>query len=195
MLRSSTRPPKWLAGRLTYSNVVASVALFVALGGVSYAAIKIPAHSVGARQLKSRAVTLGKLAFPLRSETATQEAQVSPQACPPNTPCPIPLEQPVASVKVSLKQAADLVITPSVTTGSSGAAVLRLRVIVDDLAETSFGTAESLSEGAHTVSFQGIASRIPAGEHTVSLLAGASSPTGKRLTLASRLNVVAMPAK
>lgn len=194
MLRSSARRAKCLASKLSYSNVVSSLALFVALGGVSYAAIKIPAHSVGARQLKSQAVTQGKLAFPLSSDAATQEAQVSPQTCPPNAPCPIPLEQPIASVKVSLKQAADLVITPSVTTGSSEAAVLRLRVIVDDRAETSFGTAESLSGGAHTISFQGIATRIPAGEHTVSLLAGASSAGGQRLTVASRLNVVAMPA-
>jgi hypothetical protein len=38
-------------------NVVAYLALFVALGGTSYAAVKLPANSVGARELKTDAVT------------------------------------------------------------------------------------------------------------------------------------------
>jgi hypothetical protein len=41
---------------LTYANVIASVALFVALGGASYAAIKLPANSVGSKQIKDGAV-------------------------------------------------------------------------------------------------------------------------------------------
>jgi len=46
--------------RLTYANVIASLALFVALGGSSYAAIKLPAGSVGAKQLRTGAVTSAK---------------------------------------------------------------------------------------------------------------------------------------
>jgi hypothetical protein len=45
--------------------VVATIALFVSLGGASYAAIVLPAHSVGARQLRAGAVTPSALAFPL----------------------------------------------------------------------------------------------------------------------------------
>lgn len=37
-------------------NVVAYLALFVAIGGTSYAAIRLPANSVGARQIKQDAV-------------------------------------------------------------------------------------------------------------------------------------------
>ncbi len=37
-------------------NVVAYLALFVALGGTSYAAIQLPANSVGAKQIKKNAV-------------------------------------------------------------------------------------------------------------------------------------------
>jgi hypothetical protein len=37
-------------------NVVAYLALFVALGGSSYAAINLPAGSVGARQIKNRSI-------------------------------------------------------------------------------------------------------------------------------------------
>jgi hypothetical protein len=48
--------------RLNYANVTASLALFAALGGTSYAATKMPAKSVGTIQLKSRAVTNAKIA-------------------------------------------------------------------------------------------------------------------------------------
>jgi hypothetical protein len=43
------------------SNVVAYLALFVALGGTSYAAIRVPAGSVGNRQLRNHAITPIKL--------------------------------------------------------------------------------------------------------------------------------------
>ena len=43
--------------RHIWRNVVAYAALFIALGGSSYAAIKLPANSVGNRQLKKGAVT------------------------------------------------------------------------------------------------------------------------------------------
>jgi hypothetical protein len=44
------------------ANLIAYLALFVALGGTSYAAITIPRNSVGTRQLRNGAVTAGKLA-------------------------------------------------------------------------------------------------------------------------------------
>lgn len=42
-------------------NAVAYLALFIALGGTSYAAVKLPAASVGSAQLKKGAVTEAKL--------------------------------------------------------------------------------------------------------------------------------------
>lgn len=50
-----------IRGRLTYSNVVASMALFIALGGVSYAAVTLPKNSVGSTQIKQNAVTGSKV--------------------------------------------------------------------------------------------------------------------------------------
>ena len=47
--------------RLSYANVVASLALFVALGGVSWAAVTLPTGSVGNRQLKRSAVSTAKV--------------------------------------------------------------------------------------------------------------------------------------
>jgi hypothetical protein len=38
-------------------NLIALIALVVALGGTSYAAINLPAGSVGARQIKNRSIT------------------------------------------------------------------------------------------------------------------------------------------
>lgn len=46
---------------LTFANVVAFIALFVALGGVSWAAVTLPAGSVGTRQLKPGAVNSAKV--------------------------------------------------------------------------------------------------------------------------------------
>lgn len=43
-------------------NILALLALFVALGGTSYAALSMPAGSVGTRQLRNGAVTGRKLA-------------------------------------------------------------------------------------------------------------------------------------
>jgi hypothetical protein len=46
-----------LRGRLTYANVMATVAVFVALGGSSYAALSLPKKSVGTKQLKRNAIS------------------------------------------------------------------------------------------------------------------------------------------
>src|SRR4051794_17670809 len=47
--------------RLTYANFMATVAVFIALGGTSYAISKLPKNSVGAKQLKKNAVTGAKV--------------------------------------------------------------------------------------------------------------------------------------
>jgi hypothetical protein len=47
---------------LTYANVVSTVCLFLALGGVAYAGTKLAKGSVGSEQLKAEAVTKAKLA-------------------------------------------------------------------------------------------------------------------------------------
>jgi len=50
-----------IRSRLTYANVMATVAVFIALGGVSYAAVKLPKNSVGSAQIKKNAVTGAKV--------------------------------------------------------------------------------------------------------------------------------------
>ena len=73
--------------RFSYGNVVSTVALFVALGGVSYAATSLPANSVGTEQLKPNAVNSVKVAnrslravdFALRQLPAGPAGRIGPQ--------------------------------------------------------------------------------------------------------------------
>lgn len=60
-LARSENPLKRISFRPTYSNVVATLALFFALAGGAWAATQLPKESVGSTQLKNGAVTPGKL--------------------------------------------------------------------------------------------------------------------------------------
>jgi hypothetical protein len=59
-----------LGSKLTYANVMATIAVFIALGSASYAAIKLPKNSVGTEQLKKGAVTATKLSKTARATLA-----------------------------------------------------------------------------------------------------------------------------
>jgi hypothetical protein len=52
---------KQIRKRLTYANVMSSIAVFLILGGAAFAAAKLPKNSVGTKQLKSNAVTSAKI--------------------------------------------------------------------------------------------------------------------------------------
>jgi hypothetical protein len=81
--------------RINYANVTATLALFISLGGASYAAVSLPAHSVGPTQLKPSAVGVAALGFPLGASSVTNESpqDLSKGACngalrPGETPPP-----------------------------------------------------------------------------------------------------------
>jgi hypothetical protein len=61
--------------KLTYSNVIATMALFIALGGVAVAATQLPRNSVGANQLKRGAVTAAKI-----RKQAVNSAKLAPKS-------------------------------------------------------------------------------------------------------------------
>ena len=50
-----------LQGRINSAHVLALLALFVALGGTGYAALKLPENSVGSKQIRNNAVTTSKV--------------------------------------------------------------------------------------------------------------------------------------
>ena len=50
-----------LRPHLSYANLVATLALFIALGGTGYATLALPKDSIGTRELRSRAVGSAEL--------------------------------------------------------------------------------------------------------------------------------------
>jgi hypothetical protein len=52
---------RWTRSRLSFANVISLIALFVALGGTGYAAVKLPKNSVGGTQIKKNAVNSSKV--------------------------------------------------------------------------------------------------------------------------------------
>lgn len=59
--RLKERLLKQIRKRLTYANVMSSIAVFVVLGGAAVAATQLPKNSVGSKQLKKNAVTKAKI--------------------------------------------------------------------------------------------------------------------------------------
>lgn len=69
---------KLLKGKLTYANVVATLALFIALGGASaFAATQLGKNSVGAKQLKKNAVAEAKIKNEAVAETKIKNEAVT----------------------------------------------------------------------------------------------------------------------
>lgn len=61
------------------ATVIALIALFVALGGTGYAALRLPKNSVGSAQLKKNAVTPGKVAKTTIRLFKGQRGEAGPQ--------------------------------------------------------------------------------------------------------------------
>jgi hypothetical protein len=64
---------------LTFANVMASIAVFVAVGGTSYAAITLPRNSVGEREIKPRAVGATELRTGAVGSRALKNASIRPR--------------------------------------------------------------------------------------------------------------------
>lgn len=63
--------------KLTFANVTSCVALFIALGGTGYAAMKLPRNSVGQPQLRSKSVGSSELRTGAVSSRAIKNGTVS----------------------------------------------------------------------------------------------------------------------
>src|SRR5947208_13916516 len=81
-----------LRDKLTYANVTATIALLVALGGTSYAALKLPRNSVGSQQIRAgavhssevrdRSLRLRDIAVSARSALSGRQGPAGPQGPP-----------------------------------------------------------------------------------------------------------------
>jgi hypothetical protein len=63
--------------RLSYANVVATLALFIALGGSAYAATALPRNSVGSAQIRANAVGPSELRRNAVTSTEIRDSSVS----------------------------------------------------------------------------------------------------------------------
>jgi hypothetical protein len=153
-----------LVHRLTYANVVATLALFIALGGSSYAAIKLPKNSIGTNQIKAGAVHTGeirdrtiRLQDISTSARASLRGQVGPQG--PQGPAGAPAIKHFAAVT-----AGGTFVRGDAKSGGSG----------DAIGAYVVGFAESVSSCAYTATLGTTdASTAPPGRITVNDHAGA----------------------
>jgi hypothetical protein len=134
---------------LSYANVVATLALFVALGGASYAVVELPAGSVGSAQLRDGAVLPRALGFPLHAASITDNkieddvqgyCNTFPQ--PPNRPlCNGPVRLPPGGptpgreVRLHLRTRGQLLVSAVVSLAKRGppssSAGLEIGIVLD----------------------------------------------------------------
>ena len=176
--------------RLTYANVVATLALFIAVGGASYAAVALPANSVGARQVR----------FPIggRAETGAG-ARLAVTGCSGNISCPAPIPTSLATVTVHLKAPTELLILGSaqfeVTASSSRSATVQ--VDFGDEFKNTISLPEHPIVGAssQTLNLTDVVD-ASAGTHTIRLKADAQPSSGSPGSVAvfkPLIDVLALP--
>jgi hypothetical protein len=115
--------------RPTYANVVATLALFVALGGASYAAVTLPRNSVGSAQLRNGSVTLSKAGFAVGMAAgalghAVSVGTVARFQCLGNVPCSIAPPRPpppkvIAVATLKLSKPAPVLVLASLSVSQS----------------------------------------------------------------------------
>jgi hypothetical protein len=74
--------------KLSYANVIATLALFFALAGTSYAVVRLPVNSVGTAQLRNNAVTLKKVNATTRKALKGQRGPRGPKGDQGDTGAP-----------------------------------------------------------------------------------------------------------
>jgi hypothetical protein len=132
-----------LTHRLTYANVIATLALFIALGGSSYAALSLPRNSVGAKQIRAGAVH--------SSEVKNRSLRV-------------------ADLSVRARRALRGAVGPQGPQGPAGAAAVRYFAVVKANGEFAAGNATSGGSGQTTGTYVvGFAQPVTACAYSASL--------------------------
>jgi hypothetical protein len=167
-----------LRTRLTYANVMSSIALFVALSGGAYA-LSVPKNSIGPRELRAGAVTSPKVKH--HSLTASvftrgtlpvlggvRAADLNPAPWPSTV---------IKSVRLNLRSSGQVFVLGTVrdvflTCGASACSA-QWGVYVDDHPVPSTGmrlqAAEQASDGYVFYTLYGLTRRLPRGWHTIRL--------------------------
>ncbi len=169
-------------------NPIAYLALFIALGGTSFAATQLPANSVGT----------GQLAFPLgvASRSGPTVRRIPVSVCPPGERCPPPIERLLgASVQVSLKRSSKVVVL-----GTAGFDNVKSKAAptLIDIGTNVDGTIvdERYRLGVPPIIPFWFTEYLPAGQHTITLVASALSASGPRRNVyvyGPQVAVIALP--
>lgn len=176
-------------GRVAYANVVATLALFVALGGASYAAVQLPADSVETRQL----------AFPLGVTAANGAGStLNVSECSGPVRCPVPPPTSLVSARITLKRPSKLVIVGSATflngPGSSDPVAVNLGAVAAGRFQAE--SAQLVGYLPVTIHFTRVVS-ASAGRHAIPLEADASSAGSSPQTVSvgnPSIEVIALPS-
>jgi hypothetical protein len=132
--------------RLNYSNVIASLALFVALSGVAVAAA-LPKNSVGPKQLKKGAVTAKKI-----RKGAVKTAKLAPGAVTAGKLAPgsVSAGNIVNGTIVASKLAKNAVTNPAIANGVVGTNKLGNEVVTTSKLAKEGVTTDRIKNGAVT---------------------------------------------
>ncbi len=190
-----------------YANVVATLALFVALGGASYAVATLPANSVGARQLEPRSVTRRALAFPTGAASRTDGSQIELRGnfCngwplapgQPAPPCPARAKggrTPGREVTLTLNARGMVVVLATVGVTNQGLSNTRATVTIETIVDGRAVAERSLTvQGgdATQTTIQG-AFALPPGRHAVGIGFGARYTTRGPNVLVGPTSLTAM---
>jgi hypothetical protein len=167
-----------LRARLTYANVISSVALFVALGGGAYA-VSVPRNSIGPNELRPGAVTAAKVRNHSLTVSDFRRGQLpvlggarASDADPPSRPGTV-----IKSVTLGLKTSGKAFVLATVRDVflgcGSGACEAQWGVYVDNRPVRSTGmhlqAGSESSDGFGFYTLYGMTGRLQRGSHTVKL--------------------------
>jgi hypothetical protein len=179
--------PAKLRPRLSYANVMSSIAVFIALGGGAYA-VSVPRNSVGQDQLRSDAVTAAKVKKGSLTASAFKHGQLpvlgGVRAADLNPPPKI--GKVIKSVSLRMKSSGKAFVLATVRdvflTCGTGACSGQWGVYVDNKPVVSTGmrlqATPGASDGYTFYTLYGLTSRLSRGSHTVKLgLTSVGGPT------------------